>query len=77
MPTAPHPHGDLDCADAEALLAEAEAENTRLRAQVTELNRRLENAVHSKQNAIDEAVALRGRPSLPLHLEPAAGPTAP
>lgn len=65
QPTAPAPadataaHGHLDCADTEALLAEAAAENTRLHTLIDDLTRRLNLALAQKNLAIDEAVALR------------------
>lgn len=56
-------HAELTCADVEALLAESEAVNAHLRAENADLHRRLDLAVNSKQQAIDEAVMLRSRPS--------------
>jgi hypothetical protein len=68
MPSTPAPtetlapmsaHGEIDCADAEALLADALAECSRLRAENRLLNRRLEIAIGQKNVAIDEAVHAR------------------
>lgn len=54
-------HGELACVDAEALLAEALAENANLRNENDTLIRRLDNAIGRKNVAIDEAVAHRSR----------------
>lgn len=52
-------HGELDCADTEAILADVTADNARLYVENASLQRRLDIAIGRKNLAIDEAVEFR------------------